>query len=194
MPTLLKRATLATAVVWLLLAVALDGVGDAAPAPSGPYDALVVAGCRVEAGGVASQCLEARTRRAVALWQAGVADRVIFTGGVGAHPPAEAEVAAHLARGLGLPGRAIEVEDESASTEDNARLAARLLPDGSTVLVVTDRYHVFRARRVFSRHVPGAHATGVTPPPWPRLRGSMREVLAVGWYWVNGRLAQPPAS
>jgi uncharacterized SAM-binding protein YcdF (DUF218 family) len=56
------------------------------------------------------------------------------------------------------------------------------------VLVVTDGYHTLRARRVFARHFAAADATGVTPAPWPRVRGATREVLALAWYGARGRL------
>lgn len=185
-----RRALLlsSVALLWAGAGLALDRHGAAAPAPAGPYDAIVVAGCRVDPPGVPSPCLAARAARGVALWEAGVAPLVVFTGGVGTHPPAEAEVAAAFAVERGLPHTAARVEARSTSTEANAAEAAALLGAQAHVLVVTDGYHTLRAGRVFARHFAVADATGVTPSPWPRARGAAREVLAVGWYGVRGRL------
>jgi uncharacterized SAM-binding protein YcdF (DUF218 family) len=52
----------------------------------------------------------------------------------------------------GVPAGAIQVEDKSASTRENALAAARLLAStpGRKVLVTSD-YHMFRARRAFAK-------------------------------------------
>ena len=56
------------------------------------------------------------------------------------------------------------------------------------MVVVTDTYHVFRAERVFSRVFAAAEGAGSTPEPFWRIRGAVREVLAVVLYAVEGRL------
>ena len=111
----------------------------------------------------------------------------VFTGGVGVTPPAEAVVAAELARSLGVPPDALLTEATSTSTEENAREAAAVL-GGGRVLVVSDSYHVFRCERVFARYFDEVRGAGSLSPVRARSRGSLREVLAVGWYAVRGRL------
>lgn len=167
-------------------ATALDVHGQR-PAPDGPFDAIIVAGCRVADDGGPTIPLARRTEGAVALWREGRAPRVVFTGGVGDHPPAEAVVAANYARSLGLPDEAIVIEDGSTSTEENARAAAALT-GAHRVLVVTDYYHVFRVRRVFARYFAEAEAVGVDSGPGVRLRGALREVTVVAIYAILGRL------
>ena len=56
------------------------------------------------------------------------------------------------------------------------------------VLLVSDAYHVFRARQVFARHFPHVDAAGSVSTLWERLRGSMREVLAIALYRAKGRI------
>lgn len=172
---------------WLGLAVALDAYGHRSPS-DGPYDAIVVAGCRVDPDGRPSLALQRRTRHAAALWDSGVAPRIVFTGGVGDFPPSEARAAATYAEGLGVPSTVMFLEDRSTSTEENARFAAELLGADARIVVVTDTYHVFRAERVFGRVFAEANGSGSVAAPWVRTRGALREVLAVGKYGLGGRL------
>lgn len=178
---------LAGTIAWAGLAAGLDRYGLSA-APEGPYDAVVVAGAGVMPGGVPSVALQERTRRASELLAEGIAPRLALTGGVGDWPPSEAEVARRLAEGWGVPPDRIVMEDASTSTEENAALLARRL-DARRILVVTDGYHVFRARRVFARHFDEVDAVGVRSTPWVRARGALREVAAVALYGATGRLA-----
>jgi uncharacterized SAM-binding protein YcdF (DUF218 family) len=177
--------------LWAAAALALDHHGRRSP-PPGVHDAIVVAGCRVMADGLPSPALERRTRHAVDLYFQGRAPRLVFTGGRGQAPVSEGEAAARLAQALGVPSEAIVVEDRSTSTEENAAYAASLLSrsglDAARILVVSDSYHVFRVRRVFARHFGQVEAVGSAPAPYTRVKGSLREVLAVAGYAASGRL------
>nr|WP_225937067.1 YdcF family protein [Myxococcus sp. RHSTA-1-4] len=114
-------------------------------------DAVVVLGARVLPGGVPSGALRARTEKAVELYQRGLAPRLVFSGGVGVNPPSEARVMLALATRLGVPEAACTLEEESHSTEENARLAVKLLRGlgARRVVVVSDPYHLLRARQYF---------------------------------------------
>ncbi|MDY7227644.1 YdcF family protein [Hyalangium rubrum] len=116
-----------------------------------PADALVVLGARVLPGGVPSGALQARVEKAVELYQQGVAPRLVFSGGVGVNPPSEAQVMRALAVRLGVPSEACVLEEQSHSTEQNARYSARLLRElgARRVVVVSDPYHLLRARQYF---------------------------------------------
>ncbi len=178
-------------VLWCAAALALDQSGARAP-EGARYDAIIVAGCRVDPSGQPSLALKRRTRLAVELWSAGKAATIVFTGGVGQFPPSEARAAADFAIQAGLPPEAAVLEDRSTSTAENARFAAELmaqlgLPHGR-VLVVTDGYHTTRARRVFNQHFERVDAAGSRPSNDVRARGALREVLAVAWYGVTGQL------
>lgn len=190
----LAAAVVSALFAWALLAALLDLT--AAQTYSGPkVDAVVVAGCRVDPGGVPSPCLAARVDRGVALYEAGVAPLLVFTGGVGDNPPSEAAVAADRARSLGVPAAAIHTEERSTSTEENARYAATLTnPNGQRlerVVVVSDTWHTHRVARVFRRYFPTVATVGVHSPTGPRVLGALREVLALVYYAALGRLAPP---
>jgi uncharacterized SAM-binding protein YcdF (DUF218 family) len=111
---------------------------------------------------------------------------VLFTGGVGHYPPSEAEASAQLASELGLPASATLLETRSTSTYENARYAAQLLSDPRSrrILLVTDAYHVFRARRIFADFFGEVDAVGSTYGVASRVRGALREVLALLKYAV----------
>jgi uncharacterized SAM-binding protein YcdF (DUF218 family) len=142
-------------------------------------DAIVVLGARVHAGGVPSGALVARVERAVELFHEGRAEKIVFSGGVGAHPPAEAEVACTLAVSLGVPRDACLLEAQSRNTYENARFCAPILRGGGfeRVWLVTDPFHCYRARQHFWR-------LGIDVVPVPtrraqRLRWWLRELPAL---------------
>lgn len=178
--------------LWALGALALDAYGRRALGP-GTYDAIVVAGCKVDPGGVPSQTLRRRVRRAVELYREGRAPLLVTTGGVGDHPPAEAEVAARVAIALGVPAEAILREDRSTTTEENARFSAEVVPASvRRVLVVSDTYHILRCERLFGRHYAEARGTGSVPSPSVRVRYALREVGALAVETVRGWINAPP--
>jgi len=181
-----RRLLIGITLIWLGAAVTLDTYGRRATAAE-TWDAIVVAGCRVMPDGQPSHALEARTRKAVDLWRQGLAPVIVFTGGVGDTPPAESVAASNLALTLGVPTTALVLESTSASTEENARYASGIL-GGGRIIVVSDAYHVFRCERVFARYFDEVRGAGALSPIWPRTRGAFREVAAVGYYAVKGRL------
>jgi len=169
-----------------MTALLLDVFGHT-PLPPGTVDAVLVAGCKVEADGQPSPCLAGRVDQGVSLYLAGRAPLLVFTGGVGDHPPSEAEVAARRARQAGVPEVAIRMETRSTSTEENARFAAEML-SVRHVLVVSDAWHTHRVARVFGRYFEVVDTVGIDAPFLDRCYGAHREVLALAWYAVRGRL------
>lgn len=129
--------------------VALDRYGQ--KGEFGRAQAIVVLGARVLPGGVASGALRARLERAVDLYKEGAAPLLIFSGGLGDHAPTEAQVMLDLAVALGVPPEACVLEEQSHSTYDNAKFTAEILRSRgiSEVVVVSDPYHLYRARQNF---------------------------------------------
>lgn len=174
--------------LWLIAAWALDRYGQRPAVPGQRWDAIVVLGARVASSGRPSAALDARVRRAHALFSDNFAASIVVTGGPGDGPISEAESAATLLGELGVPEDAIRIEDQSSSTDENARFAAQVLDGATRVLLVTDTYHVFRSERVFRRYFEAARGVGVHGLPLPRLRGALREVGAVLGYAASRRL------
>ncbi|MBI3183767.1 MAG: YdcF family protein [Myxococcales bacterium] len=133
----------------LALAVHLFGRTDRARAAG----AIVVLGARVLPGGVPSGSLRARVEKAIELYRRGLAPLLLFSGGVGDHPPAEALVARELALAQGVPAEACLTEEESRRTMENAWCSARRLRSLGVqeVILVSDGFHLLRARQCFRR-------------------------------------------
>ena len=110
-------------------------------------DAILIFGTGVNADGTASLILRARTRHAYELWKRGLAPKILCTGGMGTNPPAESVVQEKLLVGWGVPASAILKEEKSTSTWENAKFGAPLLPQGSSVIAVSDPYHLWRCQR-----------------------------------------------
>ena len=173
---------------WVLAALWLDLRGRREPT-GGTVDALIVPGCAVRPDGTPSGSLRRRTERAIALWHEGIAPTLVLTGGRGRFPPAEATAAAALARNHGVPSTALIIEDRSTTTAENAACSARLMdePMQMSVLVVTDCFHAWRCTHLFRRHFHRVRAVGTVPPFRPRVRGALREVVAI--LWMSARTA-----
>ena len=125
-------------------------------------DAIMIFGSGVNSRGGASPTLRARTRHGYELWKRGLAPKIVCTGGVGAHPPAESVVQETLLLGWGVPASAILKEEKSTSTWENAKFAAPLLPPGARVIAVSDPYHLWRCGRDCAQF-------GLTAYPSPSL-------------------------
>jgi len=96
----------------------------------------------------------ARTQTAVRLWKQGYAPVLIFSGA--SQDPqsvASAELMKRAAVAAGVPGDAIIVEGESATTEENAVKVADLMSARKlrTAILVTSPYHQRRASLLFER-------------------------------------------
>jgi uncharacterized SAM-binding protein YcdF (DUF218 family) len=163
-------------------------------APPFSADAIVVLGCALHAG-APSPALTRRVECGAALLARGVAPRLVLSGGGQSGRP-EAEAMAALAAALGVPAERMLLEPHSRDTIGNAFNSAALLRARglASVVLVSDAYHLARARILF-RHAGLIVAATDHPPPrsWLReLPFYLREVAALA---VNlCRLALIPRS
>ena len=185
---LLLRLGATGLLMWPVALALLDAYGLRDRAE--PADAIVVLGSRVYAGGRPGPALERRTRHAVALYEQGLAPILVCTGGSGQAPPTEAEVACGLAERLGVPAKAVLLESEAHSTEENALYTAGILRARGwrTAIVVSDGYHLFRAGLLFRAaglvpYLSPAQATAGPMSPIERYARETRELAALAWYW-----------
>jgi uncharacterized SAM-binding protein YcdF (DUF218 family) len=153
------------------------------------YDALVVLGAAVWANETPSSSLRRRTLHAVALYQKGVAPKIIGSGGLGRFPPTEAEMIRRICVANGVPEVDVILEDASHSTLENALFSARILRqmNASRVVVVSDKYHLARAILCFrflgfdvKGSGPDRGKTGTPLRKW--LYYYLREIAAVPYY------------
>ena len=155
-------------------------------------EAAVILGAQVLSGGRPSGTLRARVWHAARLYADGEVGLVIPTGGVGEHPPSEAEVAAGMLRGAGVPEEAILLEGKAQNTRESARRVAAITRrrEIRSVVVVTDPLHCVRTVGAFrAEGVPVSASPVYSSPMWrkPKLRREqfLREIGAVVWYRVR---------
>ncbi len=168
-----------------------------APDP-GPADAIVVLGGGAEwpNGELSSTALQ-RTIRGIRLYRDGLAPLLVLSGGQGRLRPSPATLRSALALACGVPAQAIVTDERATTTQEEAgRVASLLRSRGArSILLVTDPYHMVRARRLFERAgfaVRPAPANDVPDPaetPQTRLALMARatqEILAIAYYRIAG--------
>jgi uncharacterized SAM-binding protein YcdF (DUF218 family) len=182
------RLSLTGLALWLAGVAVIDGFGGQDRAQ--PADVIVVLGAQVRPGGRPGQALTRRTRHAVELYRAGLAPYIICSGGLGAHPPTEAEAACGLAERLGVPPAALVREGQAHSTEENALYTAAIMRARrwETAIIASDGYHLYRAALLFRRagvaaYPSPAQATAGPMHPLQRFVWVNRELAALAWFW-----------
>lgn len=154
----------------------------------------VIMGAKVLRGGRPSPALEARTRHAARLYAGGGVKLLIPTGGMGEHPPREAELMRRILRSEGVPDEAVLPEDKAVSTWDSALRLAEISRERGIerVRVVTDPLHCVRTVWAFREVGLEAWAEPVYDNPmwrnpWPRRGQMAREAVALVWYTIRYR-------
>ena len=158
----------------------------------GSVEVAVVLGAQVLPGERASRTLEARVLHAARLYEEGRVGLIIATGGLGEHPPSEAEIIARILLEHGVSEDAILREDRALSTWDSARLVAKMARGLGIegVLVVTDPLHCVRTVAAFERAGLVAWGEPVYSSPmwrkkWKRRGQLAREIGALVWYKIR---------
>lgn len=150
----------------------------------------IVLGAAVWPGGQPSPALRRRAEKAAALYHAGEVAAIVGTGGHGRHPPSEAEVIRDVLTAAGVPESAVTLEDRSRTTRENLAFARALLPPDEPVLIVSDFWHLPRARLIALRlglNTRTARADLAGSAPHRVLRLMLREAGALVW-----ELLRPP--
>lgn len=187
--------------LFALLAVFLLGVSlvtaiyvQAGRNQSRPVDAIVVLGA-AQYDGRPSPVLQARLETALDAWNQGLARVIIVTGG---NQPGdrftEAEASQMWLVDNGVPVDAILLENTSNSTEENITGVSGIMRDEglSTALIVSDGFHLFRAKYIADTF--GIEAFGLPAKNSPISRWSgneffyvVREAAGVVDYWWRNR-------
>jgi uncharacterized SAM-binding protein YcdF (DUF218 family) len=154
----LVRAAVALPAAWLaacvVLALVISGTG--AIDRGEPADVIVVLGASLGSDGTPNPALIRRSEHAAGLWKAGRADTVLCTGGVGQQvrtARSEADACRELLVRAGVPRTAVVLEETSRSTEEQVlRIRTMMAEHGwRRATLVSDSYHVFRARYIVRR-------------------------------------------
>ncbi len=160
-------------------------------------DLIVVLGAGLRRDGRPGAVLVRRSLHGAALWKAGMAQRILCTGGQAeSQPRAEADACRELLLAKGLPDEAILLERRSRSTEENAMYSAALMRklDLNSAVLVTDQYHILRASWLFRRQgidittsaVPASRVGKLLFYPY-----ALREIAALHWQLFKDALGLP---
>jgi uncharacterized SAM-binding protein YcdF (DUF218 family) len=144
------------------------------------FDVILVLGNPAQRDGSIAPLAESRVLEGIRQYRAGVAPRLLMTGGAVQNRFVEAQVMLQFARSQGVPASALLAEGESRNTIQNAYYSYKIMQahDWTSALVVTSPTHVRRASLIFS-HYPLAWKMDVAPwpaglPLWKRL-----------WFWAS---------
>jgi len=146
------------------------------------FHCAIVLGAKVMADGTPSPALARRVAHAATLVHSGRVAHLLMSGGAVNHPTPEAQVMRDLAMAAGIDADRIVVEDQSRNTIGNARHSAPIIvAQGWTrLLLVTDSFHLPRARLIFAHHGLKVALSGARPE-------------SVSAEWVMAHLREIPA-
>jgi uncharacterized SAM-binding protein YcdF (DUF218 family) len=158
-----------------------------------PADAIVVMGA-AQYNGVPSRVFAARLDHAVSLYLAGVAPRLVVTGGKAeGDRTTEAAAGRAFAIALGVPEEAILVEDRSRTTLESIRAVADLLDSAGarSAIFVSDRPHMLRVLRMAEDEGVTAWGSPTRTSPIERdlagqVDATVHELGALAWYFLTG--------
>ena len=164
-------------------------------------DAIVVLGGGVGEQGQPTESTLERVHYGIGLYREGFAPKLIFSTGV-TDIFSEAQVMRRLALSWGVPAEDIVMEEDSRNSYENILYVHRLLREKGwqRPIVVSSPYHMRRVALVYEKAFPGEtplyapvrpSAFYQTISPLHRLHqvlALVREYLALGWYWIKGRI------
>ena len=142
------------------------------------YDCIVVLGAKVKSDGTPSAMLEDRLRGAVALYQKGVAPIIVLSGDCSGEDYDEVGAMMKYCLDNGVPENALVRDDIGFSTYETMYNVVKAMGYDS-VIVVTQRYHLYRALYIAEKM--GAEADGFASDYRPyvlQIRRDVREVFA----------------
>jgi vancomycin permeability regulator SanA len=117
-----------------------------------PADLIVVFGARANADGSPSDALADRVATACDLYRAGLARRLLFSGGPGEGAFTEPRVMRAFAERHGVPASAITEDAAGVNTEATVRNTRAVAGPQACILVVSHFYHLPRIKMTYQRY------------------------------------------
>jgi uncharacterized SAM-binding protein YcdF (DUF218 family) len=183
----LLAASVAALVVWLISlgAVLTWALVDDAEAA----DAIIVLGA-AQYQGRPSPVLRSRLDHAVALWQRGLAKRMVLTGGFGTGDTlSEAGVSRRYVMARGVPDTAILLESAGRTSSQSMHAAIDLIHAERlrTAIVVSDPFHMLRLEIIGRRY-------GIEPMTSPALPSRAGSRIWSQWGYLLSESFKAPAA
>ena len=144
------------------------------------FDVILVLGNPANADGSIGAIARSRVLEGIRQYRAGVAPRLLMTGGAVQNKFVEAQVMRQFARSQGVPDSALFAEGESRNTIQNAYYSYKVMQahGWNSALVVSSPSHLRRASLIFS-HYPLAWRTHEAP--WPPGYPLGKRI----WFWTS---------
>ncbi len=121
------------------------------------YDCILILGCGIKDAETPSDMLRDRLEIGIDLYDRGVSDRILVSGDNGQQGYNEIHVMLHYLLDRGVPAEAVFCDHAGFSTYDSMHRADSIF-GAERMIVVTQRYHLFRALYI-ARHL-GIEAVG----------------------------------
>jgi uncharacterized SAM-binding protein YcdF (DUF218 family) len=144
------------------------------------FDVILVLGNPAQADGSIGVVAKSRVLEGIRQYRAGVAPRLLMTGGAVANQFVEAQVMVQFAQSQGVPAAALLAESQARNTIQNAYYSYKIMQvqGWTSALVVSSPTHLRRASLIFT-HFPLAWRMDAAPYPpgfplWKQL-----------WYWIS---------
>lgn len=158
-------------------------------------DVIIVLGAKAYYNDGFNPCLEARVNHAVDLYKKDLASKIIMSGGDDAPGgPNEALAMKEMAMKRGVSGEDILLEQKSTSTYENLKFSKALMAENnlSTAIIVTEKFHNYRADMVATELQIPHTLSPTTSPCWDKWkflsRYFLREPIALIYYKLAGKL------
>lgn len=164
--------------IFMMLRVKDRIVKPGDPALSQKTDCIMILGCGVKKDGSPTGMLKDRLDEGIRLYQQGVSDRLLMSGDHGRKDYDEVNRMKEYALERGVPSEAVFMDHAGFSTYESM-YRARDIFQVKQIVVVTQKYHMYRALYVASAM--GLEAYGVASDPRPyggQLYRDIRELLA----------------
>lgn len=145
------------------------------------YDAILVLGAGIKEDGTPSNMLEDRLRYGVELYRQGVAPRIILSGDCSGEAYDEVSAMERYCLAQGIPKESLIRDEIGFSTYESMYNFKE--NGGGRVLVVTQRYHLYRA--LYIAREMGVEADGFPSDPRPYRNRLCRELREVGARWKD---------
>jgi len=158
--------------------------------PAYPVECGLVFGAAVGKGSTPSAALERRVKKAAELYNAKYITTLIFSGGKGSEwQESEAAVMRKVAMLNGVDPDDIVLEEESTSTWENLELSKVKVYDCTTIVAISDRYHLARisllAKKQNWSNLETAPARR-SPSLISEAKNVLREAVGIIYYALNG--------
>ena len=148
-------------------------------------DCILILGCRVYEDGTPSHMLEDRLQQGVELFEAGAAPKLLMSGDHGQQDYDEVNAMKNYAVNCGIESSDVFMDHAGFSTYESLYRAKEIF-GAEKVIIVTQRYHLYRALYI-ARQL-GLEAYGVASDPRSyagQIMRDIREILARNKDFLN---------